>query len=112
MFGLNKEMFMGLLSNIVNVFNHKKCVSVSNQRCGIHYSFRDSSLISLHPIEYSQEVHYYIFAIELDRCVGSYNALNDLSNKICVSDKTDSLNLSVFNMITGINESKALAKHI
>ena len=38
--------------------------------------------------------------------------LNDLSNKVCIPNKTEDLNLSVFNMITGINESKTLTKHI
>ena len=38
--------------------------------------------------------------------------LLDLSNKVCVPNKTDGLNISVFNMITGINESKILTKHI
>ena len=32
--------------------------------------------------------------------------LSDLSNKVCVPNNTEDLNLSVFNMITGINESK------
>ena len=62
-----------------------------------------SSLINLHPNEYSQEFHYYPFAVNLDRCVGSCNTLNDLSNKVCVPNKTEDLNLSEFNMITGIN---------
>ena len=64
------------------------------------------TLINLHPNEYSQEFHYYPFAIKLDKCVGSCDALNDLSNKVCVSNKTDDLNLSVFIIITGITESK------
>ena len=38
--------------------------------------------------------------------------MNDLSNKVCIPNKTEDLNLSVFNMITGINESKTLTKHI
>ena len=66
------------------------------------------TLINLHPNGYYQEFHYYPFAAKSDRCVGSYNTLNDLSNKVCVPNKTEDLNLSVFNMITGINESKAL----
>ena len=41
-----------------------------------------------------------------------YRTLNDLSKKICVPNKTVDLNLSVFNMITGINESETLTKHI
>ena len=29
------------------------------------------------------QFHYYPFAVKLDRCVGSCNTLNDLSNKEC-----------------------------
>ena len=43
-------------------------------------------------------MYYYPFAVKLDRCVGSCNTLNDLSNKVCVSNKTKDLYLSVFNM--------------
>ena len=70
------------------------------------------TLINLHPYEYSQEFHYFPFVVKLDRCVGSCNTLNDLSNKVCVPSKTEDLNLSVFNMITGKNESKILTKDI
>ena len=70
------------------------------------------TLINLHPNEYSQEFHYYPFAVKLDKCVGSCNNLNDLCNKVCVPNKTGGLNLSMFSMITGINESKTLTKHI
>ena len=69
------------------------------------------TLIKLHAHEYSQEFHYYPFSVKLGRCVGSCNTLNDLSNKICVPNKTEDLNLSVFNMTMGINESKLLTKH-
>ena len=62
--------------------------------------------------EYSQELHYYPFTVKLNRCVGSCNTLNDLSNKVCVPNKTENLNLNVFNMITGINQSKTLTEHI
>ena len=54
----------------------------------------------------------YPFAVKLDRCVGSCNTLNDLFNKVCVPNKTEDLYLSMFNMITGINELKTLTKHI
>ena len=50
--------------------------------------------------------------INLDRCVGTCNTLDDLSNNVCVPNETEDLNLYVFNMITGINESRTLAKHI
>ena len=60
------------------------------------------TLINLHPKEYSQEFHYYPFAVKLDNCVESCNILNDLSNKVCVPNKIEDLNLNVFNMITEI----------
>ena len=59
------------------------------------------TLFNQHPNEYSQDLHYYLFAVTLDRCVGSCNTLNDFSNKVCASNKTENLNLHVFNIITG-----------
>ena len=100
-------MFIRLLTSIVNTSNHTECISLSN-----HKSLIQPILINLHPNEYSQELHYYPFAINLERCVESSNTLNDLSNKVCVPKKTEDLNLGLFNMITEINESKTLAKHI
>ena len=107
MFGLIKKIFIGLLTNIVIASNHTKCVSLSNQKCMIQ-----PTLINLHPNEYNEEFHYYAFAVKLDRCVGSCNTVNDLSNKAYVPNKAEDLNLSVFNMITAINELKTLTKHI
>ena len=59
------------------------------------------SLISVHPNECIEGLHYYPFAVNLDKYTGICNTLNDLSNKVCVPNKTEHLNL-----ITGINESK------
>ena len=56
-------------------------------------------------------MHYYPFAVNLNRCVGSCNTLNDFSNEVCVPNKAEDLNVSVFNTITEINESKTLGKH-
>ena len=49
------------------------------------------------------QLHYYPFVVKLDRRVGSCNSLNDLSNKVCVPNKTEDINLSMFNMITRLN---------
>ena len=95
-------MFIGLLISIVNASNHTKCISISNQT--------QPSLIDLHPNEYSQEFHYYPFPVKLDKWVGSCNTLHDLFKKVCVVNKTEDLNVSVFNIIRGINESKTLTK--
>ena len=107
MLRLIKKIFMWLLISLVNASNHIKCVSLSNQKYMIQ-----PILINLHPNKYSQEIHYYPFSVKLDRYVGSFNTLNDLSNKVYFSNKTENLNLCVLNMITGINDSKILTKHI
>ena len=107
MFGIIKKIFIVLLSSIFNVSNYTKCISLSNQKCMIQPTH-----INLHPNEYSQEFHYYPFPIKLDRCVGSCNTLNDLSNEVCVPNKTEDLNISAFNIIAGINEWKTLANYI
>ena len=44
--------------------------------------------------------------------VGSCNNRNNLPNKACVPNKTEDINLIVFNMIRDINESETLKKHI
>ena len=59
--------------------------------------------MTLYPNDYSQEFYYYPFTIELDKCVGSCKTLNDLPNKVSVPNSTEDLNLSIFNIITGIN---------
>ena len=107
MFRIIKKFFIVLLASIVNVSNHTKCVSLSNQKCEIQ-----PALINLYPNEYNRELHYYPIVVKLDKCVGSCNNLNELSDKICVPNKTKDLNILVFSMITGINGSKTLTKDI
>ena len=50
------------------------------------------TLINLHPNKHTQGLHYYPFAVNLDRCVQSCNTLNDLSNRVCIPSETDDLN--------------------
>ena len=100
-------MFIALLASIGNASNHTKSVLLSNEKCKIQ-----PTLTNLHPNEYRQEFDHYLFAAKLDRCAGRCNTLNKLSDKVCVPNKTEGLNLSVFNMITEINESKILTNHI
>ena len=65
----------------------------------------EPTLINLHPPEYSQDLLYYSFAVNLDRCVVTCNTLDDLSNRVHVPKKIGYLNLKVFNIITRKHES-------
>ena len=40
--------------------------------------------------------------VKLDTFVGNCNTLNDLSDKVCVPNKAEDLNVSVFNMMENI----------
>ena len=100
MFGFIKKMFIRLFISTVNDSNHAKCIPINNQQCIL--------LTNLFHILTSTVKDY----VNLDRYVGSCNTLNDLSKRICVPNKKEDLNLNVFNIITGVNVSKILTKHI
>ena len=95
---LKKEFFV-FLTSLINASSYTKYVSLSNQKCDI-----EPTLINLNPNEYSHELHYHSFAVELDKCVGSCGTSNDLSNKVCIPNKEKYLNIHLFNVITGKNE--------
>ena len=51
---------------------------------------RDSLLLSITLLSIILlELHYYPFAVNLDRCVGSCTSLNGLSDKACVPNKIE-----------------------
>ena len=75
-------------------------------------AFDTSNIVNIHKYFMKKEFYYYPFAVKLDRCVGSCNTLNNLSNKVCVPNITEDLNPNVFEKITGISEPKTLTKHI
>ena len=50
--------------------------------------------------------------VSLDTCNVSCNSLADLSSRIYVSNKAEDVNVSIFNIITKINESKTLTKYV
>ena len=108
-----EKMFIWLLFCIVNGSNCAECVSLNNQQC-----MTQPTLINLHSNEYIQGLHYFPFALNLDkyvevyRWVRRYSTLNDLSSRVSVRNKTKDFNLHVFNMITGITELKTLKRHM
>ena len=65
-------MVVRLLTGAVSSSIHIKSVLLSNQKFMTQHN-----LINLHPNEYSPELHYYLFATNLCRCVTRYITLND-----------------------------------
>ena len=79
-----------------------KCISLSNELWLVRPTLSHLN---------SNELDCYPFMAGLDRCSGSFNIVDDLSSRMCAPNKTEDVNLNVFNMITRNNKSKALTKH-
>ena len=75
------------------------CTSLNNKPC-----MTRPTLINLNPDEYNQVLHYYPFILDLDRCNGSCNSLDDTSGRICVPNKVEVVNLSVFYIYNNKNK--------
>ena len=83
MFELIKNMFIELWTDTVRKSNHKvRFIKQSKMMTQLTF-------INLHPNEYSQEFHYNLFEVKLERCDGIFNIFNDLSNKVCVPTKKE-----------------------
>ena len=79
---------------------------IHSETCMWHDKNIQSALVNLYPNEYSQELHYYRFAV--NNCVESC----DLPNTVCVpNNKKKDLNRYIFSLILGKNQSKTLTKY-
>ena len=76
-------MVIILLSSLVNAYNRTKYVSLSNHKQKVL-----PALTNLDRNVYIQEFHCSPFAVKFERCFGSCNTLNGLSNKVCIPKNT------------------------
>ena len=82
--------------NVLNA-NLLKCVSMNNQE----YKIRPQ-LINVN----SNESLFYPYNIEVNKCSGSCNNINDPYAKLCVPDVAKNMNVRVFNLMSRTNETK------
>ena len=78
-----------------------KCTALNNQTC-----FTRPTVIDLNSDENNQGLHHYPFMVNLGRCNGSCNTLDDLLSRISYLNKTEYVKLNVFNMITTTTTKK------
>ena len=106
MFGIIKEFFITLLSfsgpltDVVKIPDHTKCISLNNQPC-----LPWSTIFDSNPNETFQGLRQNPFMVKLDRC----HVRCDIEYVYQTKQK---MYLNVFNMLTGINESKTIIKLI
>ena len=58
------------------------------------------------------KLRYYLFMISLKRYKKVYNKLDVPSTKTCVLNVVTGVNVKLYNMMTRIDKSKSLVKHI
>ena len=74
-----------------------ECISMNNQEC------RTSAKI----INISKnETVFYPFSINVNKCSGTCNNINDPYAKLCVPDVVKNINAKVFNLISWSNQTK------
>lgn len=94
MFKLIKQVFIVLLSFSGSLTT--KCASLNNEQY-------IPTLISLNPDNHDQRLNQYPVILSLHRRNWICNTVDDLSSRLCVSNKSTDAILNGFNMITGTN---------
>ena len=79
-----------------------KCVSMNNQEYRIM-----PEIININ----SNEPTFHPYSIEVNRCSGSCNNINDPYAKLCVPDAVKKIHLRVFNLMSRTNEIKHIKWH-
>ena len=82
--------------------NSLSCISMKNQECKIRLQVVHVN--SNNPI-------FYPFSIEISKCSGNCNNINDPYSKICVPDNIKNLNIKVFNQMSRTNETRFIEWH-
>ena len=54
----------------------------------------------------SSNPFFYPYSIELNKCSGSCNNINDTYSKLCVPNAVKNINVEVFNLVSRTNETR------
>ena len=100
MFGFIKKAFAVIITffNLLYV-NFLECVSMSDQKCVARPKIIDVS---------NNELMFYPYSVQVNKCSGSCTNINDPYAKLCVPDI---INVKVFILMQRINEIKNILWH-
>ena len=97
-------MLIDLFINLFNVLkvNALESVSVINQKC-----MSKPKIIETNP----DEPVFYPLSLKVNKCSGDCNNINDPMAKLCVPDIVKDMNITVFNLLARINETRKVIWH-
>ena len=62
-------------------------------------------------INSNEEPLYYSFTASINKCVESWNTVDDPYTQICVPNKVKNMNVKKFNLMPRENEKRFLVQH-
>ena len=97
---LTAMMFFGCnLSNLSSL----EFISMNNQECKVRPKIVN--------VNSDEPVFFFSFSIKTSKCSGSCNNINNPYAKLCIPDIVKSLNVRVFNLVSGTNETRHIEQH-
>ena len=88
-------VFLSTLTSI----NLLSCISMNNQECKVR-----PQIVNVN----SDDRVFFPFNIKTSKCSGSCNNINNPLTKLCVPDVVKNLNVKMFNLVSGTNETRRL----
>ena len=101
---IKKCFFTAMTSFSYNVLNASslECVSMNSQECKTR-----TKIININ----NNEPVFYSSSIEVNKCCGSCNNINNPYAKLCVPDVVKNINVKVFYMMSWSNQTKHIEWH-
>ena len=101
-FSIVKKVVVLGLTVLSNITNSLEYISMKNEECKVRPKIVDIN--NNNPI-------FYAFTIEITKCSGNCNNINDPYANIWVPDTVKDLNVKVFNLMTLTNETRHMKWH-
>ena len=93
-----KQCFFPGLAFLTSV-NSLRCISMNNQECKVR-----PQIVNVN----GDDPVFFPFSIKTSKCSGSCNNINNPLAKLCVPDVVKNLNVKVFNLVSGTNETRCI----
>ena len=98
MYRLIKQCFFTGLAFLTSV-NSLRCISMNNQECKIR-----PQIVNVN----GDDTVFFPYNVKTSKCSVSCNNINNLLPKLCVPDAVKNLNVKVFNLVSGTNETRCI----
>ena len=101
-----KMKIISLLISLFSIIKTKalECVSVVNQKCMPRPKILDVN-------EGVGEALFYPYNVQVNKCSGSYNTLDNPMTKLCVPNVIKGVNMQVYSFLMRLNETRNVLWH-